>query len=304
MLGSLYAARLKESGQQMTILARGKRLEEILQRGILLENALTKERTHTVIDAVSAIQPDDDYDLILVIVRKSQVASVLPELRANWNTPNVLFLMNNAAGTKELEVVGKERLLIGFPAAGGTRQAGVVRYFLAKNQATSIGEPDGRITRRLDLIADVLRGAGFKVVVRRDMDAWLRTHVALVSPAANAIYMAGGDFYRLIHDQETLRLWVRAVREGFRVLRSLRIPVTPSALSLLEWIPEGLLIRMLQKRLDNELAELVIARHANAARDEMKILADEFQDLVRQAGIPAPAIEQLYQFVNKFPENR
>ena len=35
--------------------------------------------------------------------------------------------------------------------------------------------------------------AGFPAATNRNMDAWLKTHVALVSPIAHALYLAGGD---------------------------------------------------------------------------------------------------------------
>jgi 2-dehydropantoate 2-reductase len=298
VLGSLYAARLKEAGHEVALLARGRRLADLIQHGIILEDAFTRRRTRTIVDLVDALRPDDSYDLILVIVRKSQVAEVLPSLSANWNTPAVLFLVNNAAGPDELAAVGQDRLLIGFPGAGGTREGHVVRYLLAgRRQPTSIGEPDGRLTPRLDEIAGALRAAGFQVAIRRDMDAWLKTHVALVSPLANALYLAEGDIYRLAGDREALSLLVQAVREGFRVLRLLGVPVTPPGFRLLEWVPQKYLINLLQKRLATEQAELAIARHANAARDEMKQLAGEFQALVRESGLKTPAIDRLCEYV-------
>ncbi|HEY3366174.1 MAG TPA: 2-dehydropantoate 2-reductase N-terminal domain-containing protein [Symbiobacteriaceae bacterium] len=39
VLGSLYAAKLQESGHDVTILARGQRLDEIAQYGIVLAAA-------------------------------------------------------------------------------------------------------------------------------------------------------------------------------------------------------------------------------------------------------------------------
>ena len=52
--------------------------------------------------------PDDAYDLVLVIMRKNHALQILPVLAANRHTPNVLFLMNNAAGPSALvDALGK-----------------------------------------------------------------------------------------------------------------------------------------------------------------------------------------------------
>jgi hypothetical protein len=53
-LGSLYAARVKESGNSVTILGRGKRLEEIRSQGILLEDQ-DWQRTCTRVDAIAEL---------------------------------------------------------------------------------------------------------------------------------------------------------------------------------------------------------------------------------------------------------
>lgn len=60
-----------------------------------------------------------------------------------------------------------------------------------------------------------------------NMDAWLKTHVAEISPTANALYMAGVDAGRLAHTRDALVLMLRAIREGYRVLGAHGIPITP-----------------------------------------------------------------------------
>ena len=98
VLGSLYAARLHESGQDVSILARGQRLSNIHQHGIVLEDAYTHCQTTAQVKTVEKLTPEDAYDWVLVLMRKNQVSAVLPTLTANSQTPNVLFMMNNAAG--------------------------------------------------------------------------------------------------------------------------------------------------------------------------------------------------------------
>jgi len=43
-------------------------------------------------------------------------------------------------------------------------------------------------------------------------------------------------------------------------------------------------------------AKVALVGHANAARDEMKHLADEFISLARQTSVPTPAIDRLYSY--------
>jgi hypothetical protein len=45
-------------------------------------------------------------------------------------------------------------------------------------------------------------------------------------------------------------------------------------------------------------AEIEIAGHANAARDEFKQLADDFRALARSTSVPTPAMDRLYTYID------
>lgn len=301
VLGSLYAARLQETGQQVTVLARGRRLQELEQNGILLQDEASGNLTCTRVQVIDALDANDVYDLAIVLVRNNQLGSVLPILAANTRIPAILFMVNQACGPEALiEAVGKKRVLLGFPGAGGEKDGPLVRYRIVSKlvQQTTLGELDGMPSARLTAIEQALRSAGFPTSISSNMDAWLKTHVALVSPVANALYLADGSNYRLAHTRDGLVLMVRAVREGFRVIQALGLPITPAKLRLLVWLPEPVLVWLLQISFDTRSAELVLARHANSARDEMLALADEFKSLARQTRITTPAIDQLYPYID------
>lgn len=298
--GSVYAARLRDAGHHVALLARGPRLADLRDRGVVLEDA-TGRRTTTRVDLVECLAPDDAYDLVAVPVRKNQVAAVLPALAANRHTPNVLFMQNNAAGAGEMAAaLGRERVLLGFPGASGTLHGHVVHFHLLPGwqQPTRLGEVDGRLTPRVTEIADALGDAGFPVAVSGKIDAWLKTHVAWFSPLANAIYMAGGDARRLARTRDALVLLVRAAREGLRVLRARDIPITPAGLAAFEWLPEPVLVAALRRFFTSAEAETTLAPHLAAVRDEMRHLAGEFRALALETGVPTPASDRLYTYTD------
>jgi threonine dehydrogenase-like Zn-dependent dehydrogenase len=122
VIGSLYAARLREAGQEVSILARGQRLADLREHGIVLEGAITGHRTTTHVGAVQQLAPEDTCDLVIVAVPKNHVSEVLPALAANRHMPNVLFMGNNAAGPG-----GSGKPLIGLAlVASWLRQGGKV----------------------------------------------------------------------------------------------------------------------------------------------------------------------------------
>jgi 2-dehydropantoate 2-reductase len=147
-------------------------------------------------------------------------------------------------------------------------------------------------------IAEAFKAAGFSVVISPHIDAWLKTHFVEVGPVAHALYLAGGDNYRLARTRDGLVLTVRTIREGYRVLRALGVPITPANHKIFNWIPEPILVALMRRLFNTKTAEIEIAGHANAARDEFKHLADEFRILTRTTSVPTPAMDRLYTYID------
>ena len=297
VLGSLYAARLKESGHDVTVLARGKRFDEIEGQGIVLEHALKGTRSVTPVEVTKDLKPDDCYDLVLVVMRRDQVAGVLPALAASRKTALVVFMVNNPLGYGEwLNAVGRDRLLVGFAGAGGTRVEGVVYYHVVSRllQPTTFGEPGGGVTERVNTLARVFKRAGFPTAVCSDMDAWQKTHVAWASAIANGLYMAGGSGDALASRPDVVRLTVLAIREGFAVLRALGIPVTPGKLKAFERIPLPLLVAVLRAWARTKHFDTIATRHTLAAFDEMEMVSTDFQSLARSTTASTPVLDTLH----------
>jgi 2-dehydropantoate 2-reductase len=297
VLGSLYAARLRSAGHRVSLLARGRRLADLRRYGLALENAITGRKTFALVNAVERPDPDEAYDLALVPVRKTQLPEVLPALSAGHRIPAFLFMVCNAEGPDAMiRALGRDRVLMGYAGAGGIRTGPLVRYTRVSPllQRTVIGEVDGRITPRLKSIRKAFVGAGFPTVLSPNIDAWLKTHVAWVCPVAQALYREGGDILRLADSRESVRLMVRAIHDGFRVLEGLGVPPTgPFWVRSQAWVPEPMLVRIWRRALRTRMALISMAWHANSTREEMSRVANDFRTLVKKAGIPTPALDRL-----------
>jgi 2-dehydropantoate 2-reductase len=296
VLGSLYAARLAETGHQVSILARGRRLHEIREQDIVLEHAFSGKKSIVSVNVVEKLNPSDHYDYIIVLVRKNQVKDVLEVIGKNNSTPNILVMVNNPSGYSQwADAIGNQRLMVGFAGAGGTLENGVVKYALAPGffQPTTLAELNGRESTRLNEIVSIFSQAGFPTTTSSNMDAWQKTHVAWVSPLANAIYLAQKEGVPLGTSRKILGLTVDAIRESYRVLEELDVPVTPSMLKFWQILPKFLLVEILVAWTKTQHFQILILRHSLAARDEMIQIADEFATLAYSTGIPVRALDSL-----------
>ena len=298
VLGSLYAARLAAAGQTVTLVARGDRLTQLQRGPILILNEDNDARAAATVEVVAHLDPDADYDLALVVVRADQIDALLPDLQANRGVKTFLFLHNRAAGHAALaQAVGPERLLLGFPGAGGWLDGAIVRYRLIPEQPTTVGEPDGSLSPRLRDIAKVLLAAGFNVALSRRMDDWLKTHAMLVTAIAGAIYLGHGSTAAVANSRDSIRVLVRGIRQGFGLLSDAGVAITPRKLALLVGLPAILARLYLRRFLARPASELILARHANAVPGELATLVEELRAIVRLDLRAAPDLETLWSAV-------
>jgi 2-dehydropantoate 2-reductase len=296
VVGSFNAARLRVAGHDASLLARGRRLAELREHGVVLEDFRSGRRTTTLVPLADRLEPEDAYDLAIVAVRRNQIPSILPALAQNHRIPSALFLGNNAAGPQDMiEALGRQRVLIGMPNVGGERLGHIVRCLSSRWLPLLFGQLDDVSTPRTEAIVRLFRSAGLSARVVKNVDAYQKTHAAFLPACAGALYLAGGDVHHLAHMPEALKLFVRASGEALRALRTVGIPLKPSGTRLVEWIPEPILVFGLRRFLDSRLAIVGgTERVMNSFPDEMKELADELRGIFRQSGLPSPASDVLF----------
>lgn len=295
VLGSLYGARLANAGQSVTLVARGGRLTELQRGPILILNEEDGATAAATVEAASSLQPNEEYDLALVMVRADQIDNLLPELAANIGVKVFLFMHNRAAGSSGLaQVVGPDRLLLGFPGASGWLDGATVRYRLIPEQPTTLGEPDGRFSTRLRQVANVFEESGFSVALNRRMDDWLKTHAMLVTAISGAIYLANGSTIALASSRESIRTLVSGVRQGFHLLSAAGVVIEPKKLALLFGLPSIIPQFYWRSFLARPEANLILARHALSASSEMLKLVEELRAIVRLKPRKAPELEALW----------
>src|ERR1700683_3422703 len=207
VIGTLYAARLQAAGHRVTVLARAPRRDQIQRHGLRLENMINGSPSVIPVSTIDGLAPEAVYDMAVISVRRDQLAGVIPELKANRQIPAMLFMLNNPLGATDLaNALGPERVLLGFPGAGGALEGPTLRYAMIPQQPTTVGEFGGEKTLRLSGLVEALQSAGFPTRIECHMDAWLKAHAFFETAVCAALYLEGGDCHRLSRDRSVLRL--------------------------------------------------------------------------------------------------
>ena len=219
-------------------------------------------------------------------MQNTQIDSILPVLREN-KSKNIVFVINNPLGyEKYISAVGRERVMIGFPSAGGERKNGIVTYFVGRGiakiiQSTTFGEIDGKNTQRLQTITKIFHNAGFDPAISKDMNAWQKTHVAFVVPIARALSKFESNNYKLARSRNVIRQMILATREGFKAIDDAGIEIEPKKLNYYYHLPIWLLVTLYQIVFNTKIAEYAMAKHTLVAMDEINTIDNQFRNMYK-----------------------
>jgi 2-dehydropantoate 2-reductase len=245
VIGTVYGAHIAAAGNQVSVLSHGRRTDEVAAQGLCARDVLGGGR----VGAEAEVVPDagGDYDVVLVAVRRDQLASACAGLAVLAGKPAVVFFGNNPSGRAAIPGDVPGDVYLGFPGVGGVMAGGT------------------RVA---------------------DMDGWLAYHAAFVACVAAALYRCGTDPVRLAADRATLTLMCRAITGAFAGLRADGTAGLPRNLAVLHSPAlRALAVRYWARTMGSPMGELAFAAHSRHAEAEMRTLGDDMA--ARITGSPA-----------------
>ena len=275
VIGSIYAVYLSQSGCEVTVLARGHRLEELCQKGLLYRDGKRIQKADVRI--IAQLEPDDRYDYIFLTVRAGQLHQALAQLKINVS-PTIVTMVNSLEYYSEWEeICGKGRILPAFPGAGGSIRDGILDAGLTPRpiQSTTFAELDGSRTERIDTLKRILNRAGIPCQIVPDMHAWQICHLAMVVPLADAYYMVADP--KAVHrDKAVMRKTAQALHDNFARLKAKGDTISPPKLNLFRICPAVLMALVLPFVYNSAFGDKFMYQHAMKAGDEMDALHQVF----------------------------
>jgi 2-dehydropantoate 2-reductase len=289
--GTFYGIQFAQSGHNVTLVARGRRASELRTYGAAIRNAVTGQSDVMNLAVVERLEPGASADFCFVMVRREQIDSVLPDLKAATLVGRIIFMVNHANGSEGLfEALGRDRVVLGFPSVAGSINNGVVEYMVVAEQPTVLE------STALDVAACV-RSARLRVKTIADMDSWLKRHAVFVTAVGGALYCKNCDAGLLSHDRQLVRSLILAVREGWSALdRCGAEPANALLRTIFCWVPLPFAVAYWCRLLDSRRGEYYFARHTRHAITEMAALVSDLQPLM--SGYETPHLLPLHRAIN------
>ena len=280
VIGSVYATRFASAGYDVTVYARGRRLQELQKKGLLYrKNQKVYRSRASVSDSLAGT-----YDFVFVTVKFEQLLEALQDVR-QVNCGNIVTMVNNPYGYDECErVLGAGRLIPAFPGAGGVIENGVLKADLtpAIIQKTTYGEVSGKHTRRLTELGRIFRHAGIPSEECPNMMDWQLCHLGLVVPLADAIYHGNGDNYTAGRIRPIMLRAAEEVQRNLSYLKKTGMTLRPAKLNLLLKLPRPALASALAKLYCSDFGTKFIYGHSKKAKTEMMTLRNDYYNILKE----------------------
>ena len=258
-IGGLLAARLADSGAEVSVVARGAHLEAIRQNGLTLLSADGEGRERPLVVTIEASDRASELgpqDAVIVAVKGQGIAGATAAIQPVLGPETAVVTAQNGVpwwyfhgvggelegahlesidpGGEIWRAIGPRRAIgcVVYPA-GEIVQPGVVRHI--DGRRFMIGEPDGSISSRVTALGQLLSQAGFRAPVRRRLrdDIWLKLWGNL---AFNPLSVVSGATLGEIGADPHLRGRAsRLMEEGRDVAEALGIRLRVDLAKRLQW---------------------------------------------------------------------
>ena len=297
VLGCNLARNLFRAGKDVVLLARGKWAEEIRTNGLRIKDKFSPCMSVSRIPVVTELKPDEAYDVIFVVLRYTQLDSILETLRAN-RTKNLVFVSNDVRARALSDTLPEKNVLFAFALSAGHREPDYAASIDLKK--ITIGQIPGAPSNE-QLIREIFSGTKYKVTYEPNMEDYLLCHVAFVLPVAFACYKTDGDLKKLKGSTAYLSRLIDANIEGYRAIRDAGHEILPKSDADFESAAyRKTCLRFFKLMCATSLGKICASDHAMNAVDEMSALDRDLKVFFDAQGAEYPAWRELETEAGKY----
>ena len=297
VLGCNLARNLFRAGKDTTLLARGNWAAEIKQNGLRIKDKFSPRVSVSRIPVVTELKPENQYDVIFVVLRYTQLDAILETLRAN-QIKNIVFVGNNVRASALAASLPEKNVLFAFVSSAGHRERDRVASIDLKK--ITIGQLAGAPSNE-QLIGQIFAGTKYKVTYEPNMGDYLLCHAAFVLPVAFACYKMDGDLKKLKGNTAYLSRLLGANIEGYRAIRNAGHEILPKSDTEFEGTAyRKTCLRFFKLMRATSLGKICASDHAMNAVDEMGALNRDLKQFFDENGAEYPVWKELEKEAGKY----
>lgn len=297
VLGCNLAGNLFRAGKDTTLLARGNWAGEIQKNGLRIKDKFSPRVSVSRIPVVTELKPENQCDVIFVVLRYTQLDSILETLRAN-QTKNIVFVGNNVRASALAASLPEKNVLFAFVSSAGHRERDRVASIDLKK--ITIGQLAGAPSNE-QLIGQIFAGTKYKVTYEPNMGDYLLCHAAFVLPVAFACYKTDGDLKKLKGNTAYLSRLLDANIEGYRAIRNAGHEILPKSDTEFEGTAyRKTCLRFFKLMCATSLGKICASDHAMNAVDEMGALNRDLKQFFDENGAEYPVWKELEKETRKY----
>lgn len=248
VIGCTYGWQLEKSGHDVSVLVRKNKKQFIEENGIrihctdfrngnkIVENVVFRPKV------ISTLSASNDFEYIIITTNSLHLEEVLPVLKESSGKAHIVFFQN--IWQDDLESIRKylvpEQYFFGFPfMAGGGRDKGTIHSIISgsKYSKTMLGETNGKVTFRIQKIADAMSEAGMKPFISNQIITWLIPHYAFIATLSTGIIKAGGTMKSFLDTPRIVKETILSIRNNFHICSKVGIDPKREKVNKLYYLP-------------------------------------------------------------------
>lgn len=295
VIGSLLIHVLSQNGNEVTVIARGKRREELEKYG-LRTKFHGKKVINTDKPRVVGEIPSEHFDLAFSVMQHEQQWNLLKTLGEADCSAVVLVGNNLSAPEMKQQIIeaGGKNVLFGFQGTGGNRYADYTEVLSLHKPSMVLGGLGETIPTEITrIVNETFAGADFEIKWMDDMDAWYKCHAAFIVPIARLCYTVGCELRKCTGKQRKTLL--NATSNAFEALKKSGCPIRPDGEDTYykSGAKRSMMNAMLYIMFKTKLGEMAASDHCRHAVSEMEGLAVKMDEIVFNSGVECLAYKEL-----------
>lgn len=246
---------------------------------------------------MAELKPEDEYDVIFVVIRYTQIESVIDILRAN-KTKNIVFVDNSVRTEVLVKLLPEKNVLFVLSFSAGHREANCVVSIDFKK--ITIGQLSWQPSNE-QLINQIFAGTKYKVVYESNIGDYLLCHAAFVIPVAFACYKTYGNLKKLKGNTEYFNKMIDANLEAYRAIRDAGHEILPDDDKEFEGKAyRKTCMRFFKLMCATSLGKICASDHAMNAIDEMSALNRDLKEFFDKNNAKYPVWTDLEKDSKKY----